>query len=62
MGFNPLRYSIRLKLHPGKIPGSAPAKKRSGLVRSKEVDMKYILWEAVSTHFEVDFPMVSEDR
>jgi hypothetical protein len=24
MGFNPLRYSIRLKLHPGKIPGSAP--------------------------------------
>jgi O-methyltransferase domain len=24
MGFNPLRYSIRLRLHPGKIPGSAP--------------------------------------
>jgi hypothetical protein len=23
MGFNPLRYSIRLGLHPGKIPGSA---------------------------------------
>jgi hypothetical protein len=24
MGFNPLRYSIRLSLHPGKISGSAP--------------------------------------
>jgi hypothetical protein len=28
MDFNPLRYSIRLRLHPGKIPGSAPGARK----------------------------------